>query len=130
MHVLLLEPNTLLATTYTQALQQDGCSVAHAASAQMAVFAADKQQPDVVVLELQLPSHSGLEFLHEFRSYTEWKDVPVIVHSMLPPTQTLLVEESLRRDLGVRTMLYKPRTTLAQLLRAVRELAPAPTGAK
>jgi len=121
MHVLLLEPNTLLAQTYTQALQQDGFSVAHAASAQTAVFAADKHQPDVVILELQLPEHSGLEFLHEFRSYPEWKDVPVIVHSMLPPTQTIQVEESLRRDLGVKALLYKPRTSLTQLLQTVRE---------
>jgi DNA-binding response OmpR family regulator len=121
MHVLLLEPNTLLAKTYTQALEQNGFSVAHATGAQAAVFAADKQQPDVVILELQLPAHSGLEFLHEFRSYPEWQDVPVIVHSMLPPPQTLQVEESLRRDLGVRVLLYKPRTTLAQLLRTVRE---------
>jgi DNA-binding response OmpR family regulator len=121
MHVLLLEPNTLLAQTYTHALQQSGFTVSHAAGAQAAVFAADKQRPDVVILELQLPAHSGLEFLHEFRSYPEWQGVPVIVHSMLPPTQTLQVEESLRRDFGVKALLYKPRTSLTQLLKTVRE---------
>lgn len=121
MHILLVEPNTLLAQTYTQALQQNGFSVAHAASAQAAIFTADKQRPGLVILELQLPAHSGLEFLHEFRSYPEWQDIPVVVHSMLPPTQTLQVEESLRRDLGVRALLYKPRTSLAQLLRVVRQ---------
>jgi DNA-binding response OmpR family regulator len=121
MHVLLLEPNTLLAQAYTQALAHAGFSVAHATSAQIAVDAADKQLPDVVVLELQLPMHSGVEFLHEFRSYAEWQQVPVIVHSALPPAQVAAVAESLQRDLGVRAMLYKPRTSLQQLLRAVRE---------
>jgi DNA-binding response OmpR family regulator len=123
MHVLLLEPNTLLAKTYTEAFRLAGHSVAHATGAQAAVDAADKQSPDVVVLELQLPAHSGLEFLHEFRSYPEWQDVPVVVHSLVSPVQTAVVEESLRRDLGVRAVLYKPRTSLRRLLGAVREAA-------
>lgn len=69
MHVLLIEPNTLLAATYRQALQHAGHEVRHVTGAQAAVMAADGRTPDVVVLELQLPQHSGLEFLHEFRSY-------------------------------------------------------------
>jgi DNA-binding response OmpR family regulator len=121
MHILLLEPNTLLAKSYTQAFQLAGHTVGHATGAQAAVDVADKQTPDVVVVELQLPQHTGLEFLHEFRSYPEWQDVPVVVHSMLPPSQSAAVANVLRRDLGVRIMLYKPRTTLQQLLRAVRE---------
>lgn len=121
MHILLLEPNTLLAETYSRALVHAGFTVAVAAGAQSAIDAADTRRPDVVVAELQLPAHSGVEFLHEFRSYPEWQQVPVIVHSVLPPVQTAPVAESLRRDLGVRTILYKPRTSLQQLLRAVRE---------
>jgi DNA-binding response OmpR family regulator len=121
MHVLLLEPNTLLARTYADALEHAGFSVAYAATAQSAIDAADKQCPGLVVVELQLPAHSGVEFLHEFRSYPEWQSVPVIVLSVLPPVQLAAVQGSLERDLGVRAILYKPRTSLAQLLRAVRE---------
>jgi DNA-binding response OmpR family regulator len=121
MHVLLLEPNTLLARTYADALEHAGFSVAHAAAAQSAVDAADKQCPDIVIVELQLPAHSGVEFLHEFRSYPEWQNVPIIVLSVLPPMQLTAVQGSLERDLGVRALLYKPRTSLEQLLRAVRE---------
>ena len=102
-------------------------SVACATTAQTAVDAADKQRPDVVILELQLAAHSGVEFLHEFRSYPEWQSVPVIVQSGLPPAQLAEAQDSLRRDLGVRTILYKPRTTLQQLLRAVREHTPKGT---
>jgi CheY-like chemotaxis protein len=121
MHVLLLEPNTLLAYTYTQTLVHGGFTVAPVTGAQAAIDAADKQPPDVVILELQLPMHSGIEFLHEFRSYPEWQHVPAIIHSTVPLVQLMTVEESLRRDLGVRAILYKPRTNLRQLLRIVRE---------
>ncbi len=121
MHILLLEPNTLLATTYSRALQHAGFTVTSVTSAQSAVSAADVQQPDLVVLELYLPVHSGVEFLHEFRSYPEWRHVPIVVHSSLPPTKTTVAEETLYRDLGVSVILYKPRTSLKRLLSVVHE---------
>jgi DNA-binding response OmpR family regulator len=125
MHILLIEPNTLLAQTYTEALTHIGYTVAHAAAAQSAVLAADAQQPDMVILELQLPAHSGVEFLHEFRSYPEWQHVPVVVHTVLPPQKLHAAAQALSQDLGVSAFLYKPRTTLEQLLHAVRTHMPA-----
>jgi len=125
-HVLLLEPNTLLAKVYTQALEHAGHSVAHVAAAQEAVNSADKRAPDVVIVELQLPHHSGLEFLHEFRSYAEWLNTPVVVNTSLLAAQLPLAIEPLMRDLGVREILYKPRTSLQDLVRVAREyVAPA-----
>ena len=124
MHIVLLEPNTLLAQTYTTMLAAAGHTVAHAFTEQSAINAADTHTPDIVILELQLAAHSGVEFLHEFRSYPEWQDVPVVVQSNLAPAKLAAAEDGLRRDLGVRAILYKPRTTLQQLLRAVREFAP------
>ena len=122
-HILLIEPNTLLARTYTEALEHAGHTVAHAAGAQAAVDAADSQTPDVVILELQLPQHSGIEFLHEFRSYGEWQHIPVIAHTMTSSTALTEAAPTLQRDLGVRVILYKPQTTLHDLVRAAREHA-------
>jgi len=121
MHLLLIEPNILLADTYTQALRHAGFSITSVTGAQAAIMAADKQQPDLIILELYLPLHSGIEFLHEFRSYPEWQHVPIVVHSSLLPAKSVVAEEHLRRDLGVSEILYKPRTTLEQLLRVVRD---------
>lgn len=122
-HILLIEPNTLLAKTYTQALQHAGHSVDHVRGAQAAIDAADKHLPDMVIVELHLPQHSGIEFLHEFRSYAEWTSVPVVVNTALPPSDLLRAEGPLSRDLGVREVLYKPRTTLQDIVRAAREYA-------
>jgi DNA-binding response OmpR family regulator len=121
-HVLLVEPDTLLARTYRNALEQQGHTVAHSRSAQNAVHLADEQTPDVVVLELQLPHHNGVEFLYEFRSYSEWLQVPIVVHSFVPP-QELTLASTLRRELGVRTVLHKPATSLAALCLAVQKAA-------
>jgi len=122
MHVLLIEPDRLQATALTQALTQAGHSVAQAVSAQAAVARADERQPDVVVLELQLPHHNGVEFLYEFRSYFEWLRIPVVVHSFVPPRE-LKHAVTLARELGVVQTLYKPQTTLQQLCAAVAHAA-------
>jgi DNA-binding response OmpR family regulator len=120
-HILLLEPNTLLAKTYTQALRHAGHSVDRVTGAQAAVDAADKKRPDIVISELYLPQHSGIEFLHEFRSYAEWIKIPVILNTALTSAQIEPVIGALQRDLGIREILYKPRTTLHDLVRVARE---------
>lgn len=124
-HILLIEPNTLLAESYTQALQHAGHTVTHVAGAQTGIDAADKQTPDIVVTELHLPGHSGIEFLHEFRSYAEWTKVPVVLNTVLTAVQLAPAVDALHRDLGIREVLYKPRTSLQDLVRVAREYTAA-----
>jgi DNA-binding response OmpR family regulator len=125
--ILLIEPDRLLARTYLAALQAVGHGVTVCASAQAAIFAADETLPDLVILELQLIEHSGIEFLYEFRSYAEWRATPVIICSHVPPTEFASSIGLLQRELGVRAYYYKPRTSLRELLAAVHEhtLSPA-----
>lgn len=120
-HILIIEPNPIMVATYGAALRYAGHSVATAHSAQAAIDSADHLQPDVVVLELLLPRHGGIEFLYEFRSYQEWVTIPVIIQSGIAPQALVNVQDTLRNDLGVVTCLYKPQTNLQQLLRQVRK---------
>lgn len=122
-HILLIEPNTVLARSYRQALEHAGHEVKHVLSAQTAIDAADTRMPDVVILELQLPKHNGVEFLHEFRSYAEWQRVPVVVNTLLPPASIGEGRRVLTQELGVREVLYKPKASLQELMDAVRDHA-------
>lgn len=119
MKVLLIEPDVVQAKAYQTALKTAGHTVQHARSAQSAVHLADGNAPDVVVLELQLPRHNGVEFLYEFRSYPEWQHIPVVIHTFVPLAE-LQPQPTLRRELGVARMLYKPETSLKQLCQAVQ----------
>lgn len=123
--ILLIEPDNALARTYVQALRHAGHLVGHAGDAQAAIQAADEVTPDIVVLELNLAVHDGIEFLHEFRSYHEWQKIPVIVNSYLNPISLEPVRQELERGLGVTACLYKPYTSLQQLISVVnRQAAP------
>jgi DNA-binding response OmpR family regulator len=124
-NVLLVEPDYKLARVYRSALVSCGYEVYAALSAQAAVAAADADPPDIVVLELQLPRHNGVEFLYEFRSYADWQDVPILVHSMVPIGEIAMESQGLRDLLGVRDYLYKPQTTLAELVHRVMGIVEA-----
>src|SRR5438309_374786 len=82
--ILLIEPDRQLGTTYAQALADAGHRVVAAATAQTAIQAADEQRPEIVIVELQLVEHSGIEFLYEFRSYSEWQAIPITILSQIP----------------------------------------------
>ena len=126
--VLLIEPDALLAKTYAAALEAVGYAVRTCALAQSAIHIADEIKPDLVVLEIQLVGHSGVEFLYEFRSYADWQGVPLVLLTHVPPREFAESRQLLYEELGVRTYLYKPQTKLRDLLRSVQELAPIEQG--
>jgi DNA-binding response OmpR family regulator len=117
--VLLIEPDAMLALTYARALSKIGHEVHAVSTAQAGINAADDVSPDIVLLELQLVTHSGLEFLYEFRSYPEWREIPVIVISHVPPAEFNQSIQMLRDRLGVKAYYYKPHTSLAMLAKGV-----------
>jgi DNA-binding response OmpR family regulator len=119
--VLVLEPDRLLAETYQQALTHAGYEASYVTSGQAAVDSADVVMPDLIILELQLPAHNGLEFLYEFRSYSEWQQVPVIVNTNVPPNSFDSTNESIYSELGIKAWHYKPQTSLQLLIRSVNE---------
>ena len=125
MKILLLEPDKVLASTYRDALMQAGHKVVMCATAQAAIFAADEQIPDVIITELQLTGHSGIEFLYELRSYDEWTQLPVIIVTNVPAGEFADSWGLLRDQLGVHNYHYKPLTSLRTLLRSVASLSPA-----
>lgn len=112
--VLLIEPDYLLASIYKDHLEKFHYSVVVCGGVQMAVTEIDKNKPDIIILELKLSSHNGYEFLYELRSYSDWQDIPVLIHSMLPEEDNVLTTE-IKSELGIINYLYKPDTSLDKL---------------
>ena len=122
--VLLLEPDFQLGAMYQQALTAGGHRVIWHRTAQEALHDVDRSAVDVVITELQLALHNGIEFLYEFRSYHEWKNIPVLVLSQVSPEQTG-IGRALWDHIKIAAYHYKPRTKLRDLVEAVdKVLAP------
>ena len=114
-HVLLLEPDRLLAELVKQYFVEANYKVSAHSDPQAAISQADHQIPDTVIIELQLAGRSGVEFLYEFRSYPEWQDIPVIIFTSLS-AEGLANYEKVFKELNIAACLYKSTTSLEQLL--------------
>ncbi len=122
--IILIEPDRVLAEIYVRSLETDCHQVVACAGAQAAIMAADQGRPDLVILELQLIEHSGIEFLYEFRSYSEWQAIPILIQTTVPPAEFNDSVQQLRHELNIGGYLYKPHTSLSQLLAAIHEQLP------
>lgn len=118
--ILLLEPDAVLGNTYKAALKTAGHDVAWRRTAQGAINEIDKQAADVIITELQLALHNGIEFLYELRSYREWVDTPVIVLSNVLPQQTA-IGKTLWEHIKIKDYHYKPTTKLSALINTVEK---------
>jgi DNA-binding response OmpR family regulator len=121
MKILLVEPDHELGTIVQHFLTADGHRVDHQQTAQAAIHGANENRPDVVVLELAIPAHNGLAFLHEFRSYEDWINVPVIIYSHIP-LESSGMRKADWRVYGVYEYLYKPTTRLDTLKYYIADL--------
>lgn len=127
MNILIIESSRTLARTYKLALEADGHTVVSAHGAQEAIVLLDTspKPPDLLIMELQLVGHYGVEFLYELRSYAEWQNIPIIVNSLIPSHVLDRMAEQLK-NLGVKQYFYKPSTSLKKLRSAVSGLVQEP----
>ncbi|HEX5455920.1 MAG TPA: response regulator [Candidatus Saccharimonadales bacterium] len=116
--ILIIEPSRPLADILETSFSRKGYSAAAVHNAQDGITAADKHMPKLIILELVMPNHNGMEFIQEFRSYPEWLEVPVIIYSHIAPSELDLSEGKLR-GLGIIAHFYKPQSSLEELYRAV-----------
>ncbi len=122
--ILLVEPNPILARQYCAFLGRAGHRIAWCRNAQSAINQADTHRPDIVLTELLLPAHSGIEFLYEFRSYGDWQTIPAVLLTRIPRDHAVVSDEMMR-GLGLAAYLYKPKTTLKKLAQRIDSLVPA-----
>lgn len=113
LHVLLIEDDQFLRELYQLALVEAGFTVQAAQDAQEGLDLLDEYGADVLVLDLMLPAHGGLEALMELQSHTDWQSIPVVVLSSVPSRRFAGAN---LKQFGVKHYLYKPDTTPAQLV--------------
>lgn len=121
-NILILESDKVLAGNLAHFLRRRGHQTAWVAEPQSAIEQADRWQPEVIIADLILGGHGGVEFLFELRSYPEWQDLPVIIYSSLPPNE-LAAHQAELEQLDATTHFYKPQSSLLEIAAAVDRAA-------
>lgn len=120
--ILLVEDDKWLGELYVDAVSaQGGVEALLASSAESALAALDEHSDiSLIVLDMFLPDHNGIEFLHEIASYTDIAELPVIVLSSIYQHDFNISQERWRHY-GVVEYLYKPETKPDQLVIAIKK---------
>lgn len=116
--VLLVEDDQMLAELYVVVIEQAGHKIRWASDAQKALDLLDKFEADLVVLDMMLPGHNGIEVLHEMQSFADWKSLPVIVLSALNQ-EDFGLSKSQWQEYGVVEYLYKPAAKMDKIIEAI-----------
>lgn len=116
--ILFIETDSVLAANLQIFFQRLGHEIDWHVDPQLAVFSADENRPDVIVLDLMLAGRSGVEFLYEFRSYPDWQNLPVVVFSNVSERELGQCISSFPQ-LNISAYHYKPQTTLSQLAETI-----------
>ncbi len=65
---------------------------------------ANKEKPDIIFLDLNMPKKDGREVLQEIKSHTKYKSIPIIVLT----TSQAKVDIQMTYNLGANSFIQKP----------------------
>lgn len=104
--ILLVEDDIWQAELYSESLSTE-FQVQHVPDANQALNWLDKNIPDLILLDLFLPGHSGIELIHELSSYSDTGYIPIVVLSTVALAEFALPQERWEQY-GIVDYLYKP----------------------
>lgn len=116
--ILLVEDDTFLAGMYVTKLELEGFRVVLASDGEQAVTLAEREVPDIMLLDIVLPKKSGFEVLQEIKAHATTKDVPVILLTNLGQKED--VEKGLK--LGALDYLIKAHFMPSEVVAKVKRL--------
>lgn len=109
--VLVVDDSAVAREVLTTVLRRDGFEVSTAPTAEVAMQRITQLRPDVLLLDLQLPGRSGLDFLEELMRTSP---MPVVVCSGIAQSGTSAAIRAL--ELGAVEVLPKPALGIRALL--------------
>ena len=123
--VLFIEDDAAIAEVYKLRLELDGCNVRVAGSGEAGLEEVNRQLPDIIFLDLDLPGMSGLAVLAQLRTDRITEKIPVIILSNYSEKE--MIERGLK--LGAHDYLIKvatpPATVSGEIETRVKKSVPS-----
>lgn len=115
--IAILEDDPVISQMYRMKFEADGFDVQLASDGKRGVALVEEMQPDLILLDLQMPEMDGAEALEVIRKNAWGKTIPVIILTNLGE------EESPKhlRDLGIHSYIVKADLTPRQVVGRVKE---------
>ena len=114
--ILIIEDEVAMAKMYRDKFQKAGYKVFLALTSEEGIELAGKEKPDLIVLDILLPTENGISFLGKLRKAPELKDLKVVALSNYDEPKT----KQEARNLGVKEYLIKTDYTPKDLVLRVK----------
>jgi len=115
--ILFIEDEFTLQKSMGEFLEKAGFKIIQALDGEIGLNLAEKEKPDLILLDLILHKISGFEVLKRLKENKETKDIPVIILTNLEESTD--VGKSL--ELGATTYLVKSDQSLDDVLERIKE---------
>ncbi len=114
--IMWVEDDTFLSDLIARKLSSFGATLFHAENAEAAERLLEKEEPDLILLDIVLPGKSGYEILKNIKANPKQKQIPVILLSNLGQREE--VEKG--KQLGAARFLIKATVTLDEIVEEVK----------
>ena len=115
--ILFIEDESTLQKTFGDILTQDKYKMISALNGEIGLRLAKSEKPDLILLDLVLPSMHGFEVLKRLKQDPETKKIPVIILTNLEKMED--VEEAIK--LGAKTYLVKTQYRIEEVMEKVKK---------
>jgi DNA-binding response OmpR family regulator len=119
--VLWIDDDQLLLSMGIEALQEGGYRVITAPDGATGIAVAKRERPDLILLDLIMPSMHGLEVCQQLRADPDFHATPIVLLTALPDSEVA----TMGPRVGATLTLRKP-FGMAALLQTLAELLPRP----
>ncbi len=116
--ILFIEDESTLQKTFGDILVQKGYKVISALDGEIGLRLAKSEKPDLILLDLVLPSMHGFEVLKELKKNSETEKIPVIILTNLEKMED--VEKAI--ELGAKTYLVKTKYGIEEVIEKVKKI--------
>lgn len=115
--ILFIEDEEALQKSLSKILELEGFEMSGAYDGQAGIEAAQKEKPDLILLDLILPKIDGFEVLKRLKADPKTKDIAVIILTNLEQVQN--VEKLI--EYGPINYLVKANYTLEEIVQKIKE---------
>jgi DNA-binding response OmpR family regulator len=115
--IVLAEDEPTIATAYKMGLTYHGFEVIVAVDGKEALATIEREQPDILLLDVIMPHMNGIEVLTELRNNPKLKELPVIILSNLDQSTDMFRIN----DLGAKAYLIKANLSLKELIEHIND---------
>jgi DNA-binding response OmpR family regulator len=116
--ILLVEDDSFLIDIYTIKFKESGFSIRVATNHDQCFEKIEEEMPDIILLDIVLPSVCGIDILKEIRAKKEYDDIKVIILSNLGQKEE--IKEGIK--LGAEKYLIKADNPPSQVVKEVEEI--------